>query len=156
MAGTPPPDGRLPSQPQLTSALIGSELMYIVSPGNNQAGVSYCISTASLAAFFSQFAPFNATIITSGAVYNVLPTDTRILIDKTVAGPITLNFPAANTMIYPGDILVKDIKGNVSTINVATLSFSTACDGLATIPIENPYGWVTVTPIPNSANWYSS
>lgn len=151
-----PRDGRLTSQNLLTGTLNGLEVMYIVSPGNEQFGLSYQVTIDTLASFFAAFPESNTEIVMSGASYAVLPTDTRILVNKTLGSPTTIVFPSANSMLYGGDILVKDIKGDADTNNI-TLNFGTSnCDGLSTIPIVNAYGWVKVTPIPGSSNWYMS
>jgi len=159
MAGNPPPDGRLPSQPLLTSTLGGLELMYIVSPGNNTLGVSYSITLDSLGAFFGAFPVLNTEILTSGSTYNVLPTDTRILVNKTLGSPTSIIFPPALSMQYPYGILIKDLKGDAAT-NPITINFTGGelCDGLTSgqISIQNPYGWVTIAPVPGASAWYMS
>lgn len=159
MAGNPPVDGRLPSQPQLTTTLVGTELMYIVSPGNNIAGVSYSITLDTLAAFFGAFPALNTSIVTSGASYPVKTTDTTVLINKTLGSATTVAFPAALTMQYDQTVLVKDAKGDAGT-NPITINFSGGelCDGLGSgqIIINNPYGWVRITPIPGTSAWYMS
>jgi len=72
--------------------LGGLELMYIVSPGNNTLGASYSITLDSLGAFFGAFPVLNTEILTSGSTYNVLPTDTRILVNKTLGSPTSIIF----------------------------------------------------------------
>jgi hypothetical protein len=152
-----PSDGRLTSQNVLSGALTGSEVMYIVSPGNEALGVSYQITTTTLAGFFSAFPFLNTTIITSGASYNALTTDTRILVDKTIGSSSSILLPPAASMLYPIGVFLKDAKGDANT-NPITLTFSGGelCDGLSSIIINNPYGWVTVNPIPGQSAWYQS
>jgi hypothetical protein len=154
-----PKDGQLTSQNILSGALTGGEVMYIVSPGNALTGNSFQITTATLAGFFGNFVPINATLITSGSTYLIKPTDTRILVEKTIGGPITITVPSATTMTNPGDILIKDVKGDAGT-NGISLNFTTSCDGLTGLQtniINNPYGWLTITPVPGgSTNWYMS
>lgn len=156
---TSPPDGRLTSFSVLTGALGGQELMYIVSPGNVALGVSYGITTDTLGAFFGAFPSLNTEIVTAGATYNVLPTDTRVLVNKTLASATTIVFPAALSMQYPNGILVKDLKGDAGT-NPITINFTGGelCDGLGSgqIIISNPYGWVTINPVPGASAWYMS
>jgi hypothetical protein len=159
MAGTPPVDGRLPSQPLLTTPLGGTELMYIVSPGNNLEGVSYSITTDALAAFFAAFPALNTSIVTSGASYPVKTTDTSVLINKTLGSATTVLFPAALSMLYDQTVLIKDLKGDAGT-NPITINFTgvETCDGLTSgqIIINNPYGWVRITPVPGASAWYMS
>jgi len=150
-----PSDGRLTSQNPLTGTLTGGELMYIVSPGTQGQGVSYKITTETLASFFAAFPVLNTEIITAGATYNVAPTDTRILVNKTLPSPTSIIFPTASSMQYPFPVLVKDIKGDAD-INPITITFSSGqlCDGLSSITLDTSYQWVTITPVPNGNSWY--
>src|SRR6185503_19650071 len=113
-----PSDGRLTSQNLLTGTLNGLEVMYIVSPGNVQFGNSYQVTLDTLAAFMAAFPENNTEIVTAGVSYAVLTTDTRILVNKTLGSPTSIIFPPANSMIYGGDILVKDLKGDAETNNI--------------------------------------
>lgn len=157
MAGNPPPDGRLPSQPNLATTLVGSEMLYIVSPGNNALGVSYNITTAQLAAFMAAFPTLNTTEITSGASYNALTTDTTILVLKTIGSATSIVVPAAVSMQYPFGIFIKDAKGDAAS-NPITVTFSGGqnCDGLTTMTINNAYGWLKIVPLPGGTGWYES
>lgn len=157
MVATPPIDGRLTSQSILTGTLTGSEVMYIVSPGNAALGVSYQITTQTLASFFAAFPELNTTIIKSGASYNALTTDTRILVQKTIGSATSIVLPMSTTMQYPFGVFIKDLKGDAES-NPITVSFTgtETCDGLSTLIINNNYGWVTVNPIPGESGWYQS
>jgi len=154
---TIPQDGRMTSFTTLTGALTGTELQWLVSPGNAAHGVLYNITLDTLAAFFAAFPALNTTIITSGSTYNVLPTDTRLLVNKTLGSATSIIFPTASSMIYTQPVLIKDLKGDTGT-NPITISFSGGelCDGLATITINNPYGWTTINPVPGGTAWYMS
>ena len=156
---SPPPDGRLPSQPRLTGTLSGTELMYIVSPGNNQLGASFAITLETLGAFFGAFPALNTSIVTAGATYNVLTTDTRVLVNKTLGSATSILFPPALTMQYPYGVLIKDLKGDAATDPI-TINFSNSelCDGLSSgqIIINNAYGWVNINPVPGKSAWYLS
>lgn len=131
--------------------------MYIVSPGNAAQGVSYQITTDTLAAFFGAFPALNTSIVTSGATYNVKTTDTRVLVDKTLGSATSIVFPSVSTMQYPYGVLIKDLKGDAVT-NPITITFSGGqlCDGLSSIVINNAYGWTTINPVPNGTAWYQS
>lgn len=154
-----PQDGRMTSFTTLTGSLTGTELQWIVSPGNVIQGILYNVTLETLGAFFSAFPVLNTEIVTAGATYNVLPTDTRVLVNKTLASATTIVFPAALSMQYPNGILVKDLKGDAGT-NPITINFTGGelCDGLGSgqIIISNPYGWVTINPVPGASAWYMS
>ena len=155
----PPTDGRLTSLNVLTGTLGGQELMYIVSPGTAALGLSYAITTDTLAAFFGAFPILNTEIVTAGTTYNVQATDTRILVNKTLGSATSIVFPPALIMQYPYGILVKDLKGDSAT-NPITINFSNSeeCDGQCSgdIIIDNAYGWVTINPVPGQSAWYMS
>lgn len=155
----PPSDGRITTLNFLTGGLTGGEVMYIVSPGNTQLGISYGITTGTLGAFFGAFPVLNTELVTAGSTYDVKTTDTRILVKKTIGSATTILFPAALAMQYPYGVLVKDAKGDADA-NPITIDFSGGelCDGQGSgvIQIANPYGWVTITPIPQQSAWYMS
>lgn len=149
-----PTDGRITSLTTLTGALTGSELMYIVSPGNVASGVSYNITTDTLATFFSIFIANTPTIITSGSSYPSVATDTRILVDKTSGSATSIVMLASNQYSLP--VLIKDLKGDSAT-NPITITFSGGqlFDGLSDIVINNPYGYVWLNPLA-SGGWYDA
>lgn len=150
-----PSDGRLTSQNSLTGTLDGTELMYIVSPGTQGQGISYKITTGVLATFFSAYPYLNTEIITAGSIYNVAPTDTRILVNKTLPSPTTIQFPAPSSMVYPFSILIKDIKGDAD-VNPITINFTSGalCDGLSSFVLSTSYQWTTINPVPGANAWY--
>ncbi len=156
-----PLDGRLTSLETLNITLSGGEVMEIVSPGNVEDGNNYQVTTAVLAAYFGAFAFISTTVITSGATlvspYAILTTDIRILFNKSVGSASYAVAPLAASMAWPYPILIKDIKGDAGT-NPIEISFTGGelCDGLATLTIGNPYGWVTINPIPGGGGWYMS
>lgn len=152
---TIPADGRMTSFSTLGGPLTGAELHWIVSPGNAAQGVLYNITLTTEAAFFGAFPFLNTEIIKAGATYNVLTTDTRILVNKTLGSPTSIVFPLAGSMQYPYGVLVKDLKGDAPT-NGITISFTGGelCDGLSTIPINTVYGWYTINPVPGGGAWY--
>ena len=154
---TIPQDGRITSLGPLTGKLLGSEVSYIVSPGTASAGISYYITQNTLAAFYAAFPTLNSSLITSGATYNALTTDTAILVDKTIGSATSVVMPLASAMLYGQRVLIKDAKGDAST-NPITITFTGGqlCDGEATIIINNAYGWIYITPLPTGTSWYMS
>jgi hypothetical protein len=158
-----PADGRLTSQTVLTTPLTGNEVMYIVSPGNAQLGQSYQVTTLFLATYFAALPTVNTTILTSGSVYNALTTDTKILVNKTIGSPTSIILPLAASMFYPFGVFIKDLKGDSGT-NPITITFSGGqlCDNENSFTINNPYGFLTLNPIPGAVGttgtnaWYQS
>jgi hypothetical protein len=149
-----PSDGRLTSQNVLTGALTGSEVMYIVSPGNAQSGNSYQIKTSTLAAFFTASLVGAPTIIRSGDTYDSVATDTRILVNKTVGSATSVVLLTSQSYTFP--VLVKDLKGDSAT-NPITVTFSSGqtIDGLSSVTINNPFGYFWFNPLA-SGNWYDA
>jgi hypothetical protein len=142
-----PQDGRLTSQNILTGTLLGTEVMYIVSPGNAAQGQSYQITTATLAAYFAGFNTSTPTIIKTGSSYPSVSTDTRILMDLTVATPFTITMLASTNYSQP--ILVKDIAGNLSGTDTLTINFSggQTADGETSIVLTTPYDGIWLNPL---------
>lgn len=156
-----PLDGRIPSQNALTAPLDGTAVMEIVSPGNNAEGNTYQISLTTLAGYFMGYPYSTTTVIVTGATvgtpYPVRTTDTRVLFNKTVGAASYTACPAASSMDYQQSVLFKDAKGDAAA-NPITISFASGelCDGLETITITTPYGWVWLTPTPGGGSWYMS
>jgi hypothetical protein len=153
-----PLDGRITSQNVLNIALNGGEVMEIVSPGNAALGNTYQVTTSALASFFAAFPFLESTLVTAGATYNMLTTDTRIIVDKTVGSATSIVVPLASTMAYPFPVLIKDGKGDAGTNNI-TLTFSGGqlIDGLSSLVIDTAYGWVLINPFPvTGASWYQT
>lgn len=156
-----PSDGRMTSFLAVPASLVGDELMWLVQPGNANAGILYKVTLGVLAPFFAAFPVLNTELITAGATigspYNVATTDTRILFNKTLASASYATCPLASSMAYPFGILFKDLKGDAATHNI-TVNFTGGelCDGQSTIVIDNAYGWVTVNPTPGGGSWYQS
>jgi hypothetical protein len=155
-----PLDGRICSQNPLSGPLFGGEAMEIVSSGvaaaaTNANGNTYQITLLTLAAWFSAFPSLNTEIVTAGSVYDILPTDTKILVNKTLSSATSVVFPLVNTMTYDQPVLVKDVKGDAAT-NPITITFTGGqlCDGLSSITINVAYGWVTINPVPGGNGWY--
>ena len=126
-------------------------LMEIVSPGTAALGINYAISLAQLANIIGSGG--SPTIITSGSTYNSVATDTRILINKTVGGIITVNLLAASAYFQP--VLIKDLKGDAATNNI-TVAFSGTYDGIASpLTISTNYGFLWMNPLA-SGTWYGT
>jgi hypothetical protein len=158
MAGLKVPlDGRITSQAILTGPLTGGEVQEIVSPGNATLGNTYQVTLLTQAAFFAAFPALNTEIVTAGSTYNVLTTDTRILVDKTLGSPTSIVFPLSGSMLYQQPVLIKDIKGDVFTNNITiTFSGGQKCDNQPSIVLSNNYDWVTINPIPGGSGWYKT
>lgn len=154
---TAPQDGRMTSFSSVPATLAGTELMWIVQPGNPSLGVLYNATLDTLAQFFAAFPQLNTAIVTSGATYNVLTTNTIVLFDKTLGSASACILPSAASMTYKQSVLIKDLKGDAAT-NPITITFTGGelCDGLNTLTINNPYGWFRITPVPTGGAWYMS
>ena len=156
-----PTDGRMTSFDPVPSKLLGDELVWLVQPGNPNAGVLYKGTLDTLAAFFYAFPTLNAEVITAGATsispFQVAITDTRILFNKTLASASYALCPVAASMLYGQPVLFKDLKGDAGTNNI-TIEFNGGelCDGQSTLVINSSYGWVTINPTPGGGSWYQS
>ena len=149
---TIPVDGRLPSQNELTGMLSGGEVMYIVSPGNNTQGQSFKITTQTLSVFFGSFSLSNTVILTTGASYNSLVTDARILLNLGIAAPFTVTLLGSSSYSHP--VLIKDIAGDVDGTNTLTINFTGGqlADGQSSVVLRNAYAGVWLNPLSNG--WY--
>ena len=147
-------DGRLTSQNVLTGVLDSTSVLYIVSPGNAAAGNSYQVSLATLATFFGSFG--TPTIVKTGTTYASIATDTRILMDLTVAAPFTITMLASSSYTQP--ILIKDITGNVDGTNTLTVNFSGGqlADGESTIVLTNAYAGFWLNPLATGGFYITS
>ncbi len=125
-------------------------LFEIVTPGNAANGVNYSITLGQLALIIGGGPP---TFVTSGSVYNSVATDVRILVNKTVGGPLTINLLAASSYFQP--ILIKDLKGDAGSNNI-TINFSGTFDGIASpLTLNTNYQWIWMNPLA-SGNWYDA
>lgn len=145
---TIPLDGRTTSQNVLTGPLDGTAVIDIVSPGNAALGNSYQVTLNTLATFFGSFG--TPTVVQAGATYNSVVADTRILIDLTVAGALSIVMLSSSSYTQP--VLIKDIKGNVDPTHTATITFSGGelADGQTSIPLQTAYAGVWLNPLPAS------
>lgn len=127
-------------------------LMEIVSPGNVEEGINYGITLAQLSLLLSH-AAFTPTIILSGATYDSVATDTRILVNKTVGSATTINLLSGDLYFQP--ILIKDLKGDAD-VNPITITFPGTYDGIASpLTINTKYGWIWFNPL-DAGNFYAT
>jgi hypothetical protein len=143
--------GQMTDLPAYPGTLDLTALMEIVSPGSAAAGVNYAISLAQLALIVGGGSAL--TIITSGATYPSVQTDTRILVNKTVGSPTAITLLAAGSYFQP--VLVKDLKGDAGTNNI-TVNFPGTFDGIASpLTINTNYGFIWFNPLP-TGNFYAT
>lgn len=156
-----PLDGRMTSFDPVPTPLTGTELMWMVQPGNAAQGILYNVTVDVIAVFAAAFPFLNTTIITAGATnvspYLVATTDTRILFNKTLGSASFAVLPTASSMAFPFGILFKDLKGDAAT-NPITITFSGGqlCDGQSSVVIDNAFGWVTINPVPGGGAWFQT
>ena len=143
--------GQMTDLPAYPGTFDLTALVEVVSPGTAVGGVNYGATFAQLIQIIGN--GYNPTIVTSGSTYNSVATDTRILINKTVGGIITVNLLAASPYAQP--VLIKDIKGDADVNNI-TVAFSGTYDGAASpLTISTQYGWIWMNPLA-SGNWYAT
>jgi hypothetical protein len=129
-------------------------LFEIVSPGNPNQAVNYSITALQLGIFVAGVLYANPTFVTSGAVYNSVAADTRILVNKTVGSATSVVLLGATNYALP--VLVKDLKGDAAT-NPITVTFSgvETLDGLSQIVINNAFGYFWFNPL-MTGGWYDA
>ncbi len=143
--------GQMTDLPAYPGTLDLTALMEIVSPGTAANGVNYAITLAQLALIIgSGGAP---TFVLSGATYNSVATDTRILVNKTIGSPTTIALLGGASYFQP--VLVKDVKGDAGTNNI-TVTYPGTYDGNASpLIISSNYGWIWFNPRA-SGNFYAT
>lgn len=157
MASNPPSvfaGGQMTDLPPFTlTDFVGTELMEIVSPADPAEALNYAITTLQLAFLLGAFV-YQPTEITAGTVYNVLPSDTRILVKKTIGSATSIVFGSA--LAQPLPVLVKDVKGDAD-VNPITITFTGGqlADGLSSITINTPFGSYWLNPLAEGG-WYLS
>lgn len=137
--------GQMTDLPTYPGGVDHTALFEVVSPGNAEAGVNYSISAANMAVLIGVAAYVNK-IVTAGAVYNSVNTDTRILIKKTIGSPTSIVMLTGAS--YGQPIIIKDAKGDAD-VNPITITFSGGenMDGLTSVVISNPYGSFCLNPL---------
>jgi len=146
--------GQMTDLPEYSGAYDPTAIIEVVSPGDVQDGVNYQMTLAMLAGFVT--APQAPTIITTGATigdpYDVLTTDTRVLINKDVPGPTYVLLSTAVSRSF-NPVMIRDLKGDANVNNIS-ISFTGTADGLSSpLLITNPYGGIVFNPL-DDGNWY--
>lgn len=143
--------GQMTDLPAYPGTLDLTALMEIVSPGNAALGVNYAITLAQLALIIGSGGA--ATIITSGATYASVATDTKILVNKTIGSATAVTLLAASQYFQP--VLVKDLKGDAD-VNPITINFTGTYDGIASpLTINTQFGFVWFYPLA-AGNFYAA
>jgi len=120
-------------------------LFEVVSPGTAQEGINYKIRADEMAVLIG-VAIYQNTFVTSGATYDSVNTDTRIVVDKTVGSATSVVL--LESAEYGQPVLVKDGKGDAD-VNPITVTFSGGelMDGLNEVVINTPYGFYWFNPL---------
>lgn len=136
-----------------TPTLDLTALLEIVSPGTAANGVNYAITLQQLSSLILSTS-YQPTFVTSGATYNSVGTDTRILVNKTIGSATSVILLPSTSYSLP--VLVKDLKGDAGT-NPITVTFSSGqtMDTLTSVPINNPFGYFWFNPLA-SGGWYDA
>lgn len=145
--------GQMTDLPAYPGGIDLTALFEIVSPGTSASGVNYAITMAQLAVLIPAI-QFTPTFVLSGAAYNSVGTDTRILVNKTVGSATSVVLLGSASYSQP--VLVKDLKGDAGT-NPITVTFTggQTLDGLSSVVINNPYGFFWFNPLA-SGGWYDA
>lgn len=148
--------GQMTDLPAYPGGVDPTALLEIVSPGTAAAGVNYAISLAQLIAIIGSSVDIYPapTIITAGAVYNSVGSDTRILVNKTIGSATSIVLASGLTYVRP--VLVKDLKGDAD-VNPITVTFTGVqkMDTLTSVVISNPFAWFWFNPLANG-NFYEA
>src|SRR5882672_3855159 len=103
--------GQMTDLPAYPGTFDLTALMEIVSPGSASTGVNYGVILAQLALIIGNGG--NPTFVLSGATYNSIATDTKILVNKTVGSATAINLLSSTSYFQP--VLVKDLKLDADT-----------------------------------------
>lgn len=133
----------------------GTEKFPLIWPGTPGLAVNYSIDSFTLAALIYPLIGGVPTILEDEASYNSVGTDTRILVKNSMALSTSIVLLTAGS--YNQAVLIKDIGGYASEANPITVTFSSGekIDGLSTITITNPYGWMWFNPL-EAGNFYAT
>lgn len=143
--------GQMTDLPPYPGTFDLTALMEIVAPGTAADGINYGITLAQLALIIGGGA--GLTILTSGASYNSVFTDTRILVNKTIGSATAITLLAAGQYFQP--VLVKDLKGDAD-VHPITINFPGTFDGVASpLTINSQYGFIWFNPLP-TGNFYAA
>ena len=127
----------LPPAPSIS----GTESVWIVQGGTDRR------TTIAAIAGLPASLVLQTTVVQSGSTYNALPTDTLIIIEKTVGSPTSVLLPLSAQK--SGFYYIKDGKGDAGT-NAITVTFSGGqlADGNSSVQIAINYGGVQFAPNP--------
>lgn len=143
--------GQMTDLPPFATILDLTALIEIVSPGNAALGVNYSMNLGQLALLIGGGgAP---TFILSGASYNSVQTDTKILVNKTIGSATAITLLSAASYFQP--VLIKDEKGDAD-VNPITINYTGTYDGIASpLTISTQFGFIWFYPLA-SGNWYAA
>lgn len=149
--------GQMTDLPAFAGTFDGTELFEVVAAPTGQtveeSGVNYKITSTLLAYLLGTVSYSALTIITAGASYDSVATDTRILVNKTVGSPTTINLLGGEQYSHP--VLVKDVKLDAD-VNPITVTFPGTYDGVASpIVINTQGGYIWFNPLPEG-NFYAA
>lgn len=143
------------------SFFVGTELMEIVSPGDELTSLNYAITTQQLANLLINLTT-SSVIIVDGqytnplAPYVVPPTVGRVYVDKTLTEMTYVQFGLSAFQIP--DALVADIGGTQTDTNFIKVTFSggETADKLAPaeVNIMTPFGGYFFRPVAARSTWH--
>ena len=139
--------GQMTDLPAYPGGFDATALLEVVSPGNVEEGINYGITMDQLALIIGPLFIYpTPTIILSGATYNSVATDVRILVDKTVGS--ATGIVLLGGVNYTQPILVKDLKGDADTHPITvTFTGGELMDGQSSVVIDTPYGFFWFNPL---------
>jgi hypothetical protein len=134
----------------------GTELFEIVSPGNEEDGVNYSITSNLLGQLLVPFVIGQQVVIQQGqnntalTPYVVPDNVTRVYVNKGTPEPTYIQFGAANLQL--GDTLIKDVAGTSDGAGNGIFITVTA-DGIVSPTITVPYGGFFFRPVTSLNIW---
>lgn len=145
--------GQMTDLPAYPGTFDLTALLEIVSPGTAANGVNYAITLAQLGVLIPAIS-YTPTFVTSGAAYDSVATDTRILVNKAIGSATSIVLLGSN--LYTQPVLVKDLRGDAD-VNPITVTFSggNTMDGLSSVIINNKYGYFWFNPL-MAGGWYDA
>lgn len=144
--------GQMTDLPVYPGGIDPTALIELVAPGSAALGINYAITILNLAALLNGAQYGAPTIITSGATYNSVAADTRILVNKAISSATSIVLLGSASYFQP--VLVKDLKGD-SVADPITVTFSggQTVDGQNSVVIAAGYGAWWFNPLA-SGGWY--
>lgn len=146
--------GQMTDLPSYPGGFDATALIELVSPGNVEEGINYAATLAQIASIIGPLYIYPApTIITSGASYNSVASDNRILVNKTIGSATSIVLLGGASYLQP--VLVKDLKLDADTHPITVTFASGTMDGLSSVVINNPGGYFWFNPLANG-NFYDA